>query len=148
MSINIKNYTSSVNSDKSILEIERILIDMGARNIAKEYDGFGNVSAVSFSIPNKDSNIPFRLPGKIEPIKKLFLQQYKRPSQVQMKQCEDQARRTAWRNVKEWVQLQHTMIKLEQVEFMEVFMPYMYNMSQGKTIFEISKENNHQKLLA
>jgi hypothetical protein len=37
---NIKNYTSSVSSDKSVLDIERVLISMGARNIAKEYDGF------------------------------------------------------------------------------------------------------------
>lgn len=145
--IDIRNYTSSVAADKSILEIERILIGMGARNIAKEYDGFGNVTVISFSVPMADTNIPYKLPGKTEPIKKLFLQQYRRPTASQIKQAEDQAKRTAWKNVREWVDLQSVMIKLEQVEFMEVFMPYMYNMVQGKTVFELSKETGYKALL-
>jgi hypothetical protein len=70
---NIKNYTSSVPSDKSILQIERILIDMGARNIAKEYDGFGKVDK-NFSFnrsedqrkPNRKllQRKPIALPGR------------------------------------------------------------------------------------
>lgn len=90
---NIKNYTSSVSADKSILDIERILIAMGARNIAKEYDGFGKVVAISFSIPQGGTNIPFR------------------------------------------------------VEFMEVFMPYIYSMKSGKTVYELAKESNYKALL-
>jgi hypothetical protein len=146
--MNIKNYTSSVNADKSILDIERILISMGARNIAKEYDGFGKVDCITFSIPQGESIVPFKLPAKREPIKKVFLKQYRRPSKAQEEQCAAQADRTAWKNVKEWVELQATMIKLEQVEFMEVFMPYIYSMERGRTIFELAKENKFQKLLS
>lgn len=146
--MNIKNYTSSVAADKSILDIERILIAMGARNIAKEYDGFGKVDAISFSIPRGEGVVPFKLPAKREAIKKLFLKQYRRPSKTQEEQCSAQADRTAWKNMKEWVELQATMIKLEQVEFMEVFMPYIYSMQQGKTVYELAKENSFQKLLS
>lgn len=146
--MNIKNYTSSVSADKSILDIERILIQMGARNIAKEYDGFGKVNAISFSIPRGETVVPFKLPAKRDPIKKLFLKQYRRPSKAQEEQCAAQADRTAWKNVKEWVELQATMIKLEQVEFMEVFMPYIYSMERGKTAFELARDNSFQKLLS
>lgn len=146
--MNIKNYTSSVAADKSILDIERILIAMGARNIAKEYDGFGKVDAISFSIPRGDGVVPFKLPAKREAIKKLFLKQYRRPSRTHEEQCSAQADRTAWKNMKEWVELQATMIKLEQVEFMEVFMPYIYSMQRGKTVYELAKENSFQKLLS
>jgi hypothetical protein len=145
---NIKNYTSSVSAEKSILDIERILIGMGARNIAKQYDGFGKVDAISFSIPREDGVVPFKLPAKREPIKKLFMKQYRRPSRTQEEQCAAQADRTAWKNVKEWVELQATMIKLEQVEFMEVFMPYIYSMEKGMTVFELAKSNQFQKLLS
>lgn len=145
--MNIKNYTSSVSADKSILDIERILISMGARNIAKEYDGFGKVDIISFSMPRGETVVPFKLPAKREPIKKLFMKQYRRCSKQQEEQCAAQADRTAWKNVKEWVELQATMIKLEQVEFMEVFMPYIFNMEKGKTIFELAKDNQFQKLL-
>jgi hypothetical protein len=146
MKVNIRNYTSSVAADKSILSIERTLIDMGARNIAKEYSPEGKVCQISFSIPYGDGNTPYKLPAKQDPIKKLFLSQYRRPTQAQIKSCEEQAERTAWKNVKEWVELQATMIKLEQVEFMEVFMPYMYSMEKGKTLFQISKDNNFKQL--
>ncbi len=145
---NIKNYTSSVASDKSVLDIERILIAMGARNIMKEYDGFGKVDAISFSIPRGEGVVPFKLPAKRDAIKKMFLKQYRRPTKQQEEQCAAQADRTAWKNVKEWVELQCTMIQLEQVEFLEVFMPYIYSMEKRKTIFELAKENSFQKLLS
>lgn len=144
----IKNYTSSVPSDKSILQIERILIEMGARNISKEYDGFGKVDSISFSIPKGEGIVPFKLPAKRDPIKKLLLQQYRRPTAAQTKQCEEQAERTAWKNVKEWVELQATMIKLEQVEFMEVFLPYVYSLEHGRTFFDLVKANNFKQLPA
>lgn len=144
--MNIKNYTSSVPADRSIMNIEKILIEMGARNIAKEYDGFGKVDSISFSIRHGEGVVPFRLPAKREPIKKLFLQSYKRPTKVQADSAGEQAERTAWKNVKEWVELQSTMIKLEQVEFMEVFLPYAFNYSQNKTFYETIKANDYKLL--
>lgn len=147
--MNIRNYTSSVAADRSVLLIEKVLIEMGATNIAKEYQN-GKVFAISFSIKNSngDGMLPFRLPGKVEPIKKLFLTQYRRPSQAQIKSAEEQAERTAWKNVYEWVSIQSTMIKLEQAEVTEVFFPYLYNMETGKTLFEKAKENNYKGLLS
>lgn len=145
--MNIRNYTSSVPADRSVLLIEKVLIEMGATNIAKEYQG-GKVFAISFSIRNGDGMLPFRLPGKVEPIKKLFLSGYRRPSQAQVKTAEEQAERTAWKNVYEWVSIQATMIKLEQAEITEVFFPYLYNMNTGKTLFENAKENNYHGLLS
>lgn len=147
---NIKNYTSSVAADKSILAIERLLIGIGARNIAKEYDHVGKVESVCFSIPNPrgEGVVPFKLPAKKDAIIKLFLKNQRWPTAAQKTKAEDQAERTAWKNVKELVELQTTMIKLEQVEFMEVFLPYAYNMQQRKTIFEMAKENSFQKLLS
>jgi hypothetical protein len=146
---NIKNYTSSVPASQSIADIERILVGMGAKNIMKEYDGVGKVDSIMFSIPRGESSVPVKLPARREAIKKLFLNQYKRtPSREQQEMAAAQAERSAWKNVKEWVELQATMIKLEQAEFMEVFMPYIYSMSQGKTAFQIAKETQFQKLLS
>jgi len=144
----IKNYTSSVPADRSIMQIEKALIGMGASRIAKEYTPKGDVVAISFSIRHGESDIPFMLPAKKDPIKKLLLQQYRRPTLAQTKQCTEQAERTAWRNVKEWVELQATMIKLEQVEFMEVFMSYMLLLQEGKTLYESMKEGGFKQLTA
>ncbi len=145
--MNIKNYTSSVPADRSILSIEKILIEMGATSISKDYQG-GKVSAISFAIknPSNDGIIPFKLPARKDPIQKLFLRNLKRPTRSQIESTEQQAERTAWKNVKEWVELQATMIKLEQVEFMEVFMPYIFNLEKQKTFFELSKESKFKML--
>lgn len=145
--MNIKNYTSSVPADRSILSIEKTLIEMGATHVAKEYKD-GKVVSISFSIKHGDGVMPFMLPAKKEPIKKLFLKQYRRPTAGQVEASEQQAERTAWKNVKEWVELQATMIKLEQVEFMEVFMPYIYFLDDGKTLFERMKNNDFKQLSA
>lgn len=146
--INIKNYTSSIGVDSSISRTEKILVSIGATNIMKQYDPDGRVAVLAFSIKQGENDIPFRLPAKVDQVKKLFLSQYKyRPTKSQIKVCEEQAQRTAWKNICEWVSLQATMIQLDQVEVVEVFMPYMYNLQKGQTLYQIAKENNYQKLL-
>lgn len=138
-----------MSADQSITQIERVLVKMGARNIAKEYDGFGKVDAILFGIPKGESTVPIKLPARRAAIKKVLLKQYKRtPSKTQEENAGQQADRTAWRNVKDWVEIQATMIELDQVEMMEVFMPFIYRMDKGKTIFELAKENQFQKLLS
>jgi hypothetical protein len=146
--MNIRNYTSSVPAERSISQIERIIIEMGARNLMKEYDGSGKVDSISFSIKQGEGIVPFKLPAKCGAIKKLLLQGYRRPSKIQEHSAALQAERTAWKNLKEWVELQAVMIKLEQVEFMEVFMPYVYSLQKGKTFYELMKENNFKQLTA
>lgn len=143
--MNLRNYTSEVPAEKSINNIEKILIELKASRISKEYKN-GKVIAIAFSIPHGNGVMPFLLPAKVEPVKKFFLTQIKKPSHAQIANAERQAERTAWKNVKEWVDLQATMIKLEQVEFMEVFMPYIYFLEDGKTLFERMKSNDFKQL--
>lgn len=147
--MNIKNYTSSVSADQSITQIERVLVKMGARNVAKEYDEDGKVDAILFSIPRGESVVPIKLPARRAAIKKVLLNQYKRkPTASQEENATQQADRTAWRNVKDWVEIQATMIELDQVEILEVFMPYIYNLAEKKTVFEIARDTNFRKLLS
>lgn len=143
--MNIKNYTSVVPAQESIHKIENILILMGATAISKEYKG-GKVESIQFAIVLKGTKIPFKLPGKVEPLAKLLIKAKKNPTENQKQLCWKQAERTVWKNVKEMVDLQWTMIQLEQVEFMECFMPYIFSMEKGKTAFELANENGFKQL--
>jgi hypothetical protein len=147
--MNIKNYTSEVSSEKSIFEIENILIKMGATAISKEYES-GKVSHISFAVIKDGVKVPFRLPARVDSVKKLFLKSLKStpPTPRQKINAEKQAERTAWRNMRDWVHLQHTMIVLDQVEFMEAFMPYIFSMGQGKTAYQLMKDQNYKALLS
>ena len=54
---------------------------------------------------------------------------------------EKQARRTAWRNIKDWLDAQMALIETEQVKLEEIFLPYMTDGS-GKTLYEYMKEGD------
>jgi hypothetical protein len=146
MKINIRNYTSSVPAKQSINDIENILISLGARNIMKEYDGAGKILGIAFSIPHGEGVLPFRLPAKTDAIRQMFLDKHSYPTDRQKENAQQQSERTAWKNVRDWVDLQATMIRLEQVEFLEVFLPYSYNMSDNKTLFERFKGSGFKQL--
>lgn len=148
MAKSIKNYTSSVPADKSIMAIEQALIGMGAKKISKDYEE-GKVKAIQFAIERPDGFMTaFMLPARVDAIKKLFLQSYRRPTASQTRECEAQATRTAWKNMQLWVELQATMIKLDQIEFMEAFMPYIYNLNEKKTFYNLLKDDGFKKLPA
>ena len=48
----------------------------------------------------------------------------------------EQARRTGWRILKDWVDSQIALMEIELVRIHEVFLPYMYDDKTGKTLFE------------
>lgn len=145
--MNIRNYTSSVNADQSVSNIERKLVAHGASHIMKEYDGFGNVSAISFKKTLVgDQSVSFKLPANVDAVYTLFLKQ-KKGSQTQAvkNNLYQQAKRTAWKNVSDWVDIQMTLIALQQVQFTEVFLPYML-VGRGETVYQRFSGDNFKAL--
>lgn len=143
---NIRNYTSSVNADDSVTRIEKKLVEHGASRIMKEYDGFGNVSAISFQVLHNKQPLNFQLPARVEPVFKLFMQGKNGVTETQKKNIYQQAKRTAWKNVNDWVDIQMTMIALDQVEFAEVFLPYML-VAPHTTVYQKANENGFKALM-
>ena len=52
-----------------------------------------------------------------------------------------QARRTAWANIRDWLDAQMALIETGQVKLEEVFLPYMTD-TTGKTLYERIQERN------
>jgi hypothetical protein len=144
----LRNYTSSVPADQSVTNIERKLVAHGATRIMKEYDGYGNVSAISFqkSLVG-DQLVSFKLPANVDAVYTLFLKQ-KKGSQTQAAKSNlyQQAKRTAWKNVSDWVDIQMTLIALQQVQFTEVFLPYM--LIGRDTVYQRFSRDNFKALAA
>lgn len=61
------------------------------------------------------------------------------------KVCE-QAERTSWKLLHEWVHIQITMIAMEQAEALQVFLPYAYDSKKDETFFERLKGNGFKQL--
>lgn len=143
---NIKNYTSGVAADRSVSKIEQTLVDLGATNISKQYID-GKLAAISFLILVNGNTVPFKLPARVDKVREALRKSYKRISTPALRKITEQADRTAWKIVSDWVEIQATLIRLEQAEFLEVFLPYAYKIEQDQTFFERLKSTNYKALL-
>ncbi len=142
----LKNYTSTVPVSRSMAFIESKLVQNGAKAILRTYDKDRRVEAMCFSLEIDGRPVRFKLPARVsncEAVLRANLSARARPETI--KKIPDQAMRTAWKIVSDWVEAQMAMIELAQIEVMEVFMPYVFN---GKyTYYELIKEKGFKALL-
>ena len=147
METNLKNYTSSVPADKSVSRIERLLVSIGATNISKQYND-SKLVAISFLVNVNGNTMPFKLPAKVNVVEKVLKRRTLRPKSdgSTWERIAQQAERTAWKIICDWVEIQVSMIKLEQAEVIEIFLPYAYDYKNEKTFFEKLKDGNFAAL--
>lgn len=143
----LKNYTSQVSASKSISWIENKLAQSGAKQILKEYDPIGRVEGIAFTIPINGTSMSFKLPAQIDACENVLWSAVRRSTSNTEKRIKEQSERTAWKIIADWLDAQMAMIELSQVEFLQVFMSYLYSHNQRKTFYQIAKENGIQKLL-
>jgi len=146
----LKNYTTTIAPEKSIAEIEVTLSMHGATDIHKQYDGLGNVIAITFGINTKHGIIPFRLPAKPEAVRQILMEEKaKRQLNIPKKTASDitHARRVTWRIIKHWVDAQIALIEMNMAKTEEVFMPYMLSSQTNETLFQILERDELQKIL-
>lgn len=126
------NYTTEVDVEKTIGEIQNLLGKAGAMKVMTDYEG-GIVSAVSFALKVNDQIIGFRLPCDWRPVQKLLERQKKNNSRIKTDQV--QAVRVAWRIVKVWIEAQLALVETAMVKTEQVFLPYMV-IKGGNTLYE------------
>ena len=130
----ILNYTTTVDSFKTVSEIEYILMKHKAKSIMKNYDG-ESITGLSFLIDTGMQQIPVRLPVKVDECLEVLKQEKKNSSRSNIKATRDQAERVAWRILKDWVEAQMALL----VRFEEIFLPYIETQN-GQTVFERLEE--------
>ena len=123
----IKNYTSSVAVYVSLGEIQGALAKAGATKIMVDYNA-GEPISVSFQLETPMGSRGFVLPPPVEGTMRVFQKQKIRADMAQ-------AKRTAWRNMRDWVLAQAALMECCDVPADQIFLPYMAN-KQGKTLYE------------
>lgn len=144
--MNIRNYTSSVPVINSINFIEHRLASAGATHIAKFYEENRPVGMI-FQITHNNVPLTFKLPAKSLAVYNVLFNAVKRPRPSTKETIRSQSDRTAWKILSDWVDIQITMIQLEQAEFTEVFLPYFYDLKTNKTLFEKVAANEIKLLI-
>lgn len=128
----IKNYTSSVPVERTMANIERILANAGAFEIIKKYLN-GRVSMLFFNIKTPEGRtISIQLPSNEESVFQQLRKCVKRPREGTLEKLRDQANRTTWKLMQDWIEVQISLIELQQIELVQVFLPYVWD---GNTTF-------------
>ena len=132
--MNLKNYTSSIPTHQTISYIEAYLADCGVQGITKEYADKVPV-AIFFHIDlGQGGRFTIRLPARVAEVHDFLWRDYcsgvSKPRKVK-EDFAEQAARTAWKIQQDWVQVQMSLIKLKQVEFLEVFMGFLWDGKQS-----------------
>lgn len=101
--MNLKNYTSEVPAARSISRIEEKLVEIGAKNINKEYNDDKSLKGIKFLIDVNGQTIAFELPAKVSTVFKVLWEEVKRPNAGTKDRVRAQAERTAWKLISDWV---------------------------------------------
>lgn len=145
----LKNYTTKVDANQTIMEIEVLLVKFGASDIWKKYDG-GIVVALNFAIDTEYGKMPFLLPLKIQEIRqKLIIQVNNGNIKLPRRLLQDNTHsiNVGWRIIKDWIDAQLTLIELGQVKIEQVFLPYVYNPATDKTFYETLQDSKFAGML-
>lgn len=156
------NYSTKISVEKTISEIETMLSQSGAKKILKDYDDEGNITSISFVINTEKGNLPFKLPMNLEGVMQVINEQtesyrtqiskegYKKKVRivpVSMYNDMNQARRVGWRIIRDWLEAQLTLLFLQMVKIEQIFLPYMYNENEGRTLFQMLEEKGFNNLI-
>lgn len=127
----ILNYTTQIDTAKTAGEIQVLLGLKGATSVSIQYAD-GEPCSVFFAIDVRGQLINFQLPSNWEGVLAVIRADRKIPYKWK---TNEQAKRIAWRIVKNWVEAQLAIIESGQAELAEVFLPYAITLN-GSTLFK------------
>lgn len=141
--MNLKNYTSTVPVERTVARIEAALARAGVSGIQKEFRD-GELHSLSFTVPMHRA-VTIRLPVDADAVYEKMKEERKRLTRDGAIRLKDQALRTSWKLMQDWVEIQLSLIHLQRVDFMQVFLPYVWDGTQ--TFYNRLKEQNYALLL-
>ena len=127
----ILNYTTQIKVEKTIMEIQQILVKHGANKIVTDYDG-ENPTSVTFCLLLNGQVVGYSLPANYAGVLKALRNDGKVPRKLH---TEEQALRVSWRIILYWVKAQMAILEAEMVTMDQIFLPYIMA-KDGKTFYE------------
>lgn len=129
--MSLLKYTTKIDVEKTVSEIQKHLGQHQAKAIMTNYDA-GIIVSLSFQMGTPQGDIGFRLPCDWRPVLDILKNDKKVPRSLH---TQEQAVRVAWRIVLAWVEAQMALIDTRMVRTEEVFLPYAI-MRDGNTLAE------------
>lgn len=140
----ILNYTTKIDAWKTVNEVQQILSKHKVSHFSIKNEG-SFPTALSFCIDHKGQPLNFLLPCNHEGVLNCLKKDKKVPN---ASKNSEQALRTSWRIIKDWVEAQLAIVEAELAPIQEVFMPYLVINSAGETLSSRMLNGEGMKLLS
>jgi hypothetical protein len=137
------NYTTTVPATKTVAEVQALLVQAGARSILVDYSEGGRATAVAFALETSLGRRSFRLPADIDAVAKVLARdaaQVRAHVNKRELASHDQAERVAWRILKDWLEAQVALVRVDLAGFDQVMLPYMVA-GDGRTVWDLYREH-------
>ena len=136
------NYTTKVPAERTVAEVMTILAQKGALEIITMYDAERQPCGLKWRMETRHGPLAYALPVNVEAVFTIMTEQ--RVMITNETGRRDQARRTAWRILKDWIQAQMALLETNMVEMEEIFLPYM--LSGEQTLYQALQANHFRAL--
>jgi hypothetical protein len=132
------NYTTTIDPSKTAGECIAILVQHGASHVGMEMEE-KIPTGISFQIQTRWGRRGYALPINVDGTYQALLQARRRGHIPPRYADRDQARRVAWRVLKDWLEVQIAMIEAGMFALEEVMLPWQM-VEPGKTVFMLADE--------
>lgn len=145
----VENYTTTIDAARTAAEVQVLLAGHGASRIAIDYAA-GQPVGLTFQAATRNGDQLFSLPIDVDAMHRLLKREsaagrLKGLSKERAAEYE-QARRVAWRVIKEWIAAQMTLVAADMASLDQVLLPYLT--VQGRSLYEIYVEDSARALTA
>ena len=138
------NYSTTIDPTKSAAECIARLAAHGATAIGMTYEvGFPN--GLQFQIQTPQGLMAYALPVNVAGTHKALQKAARERRIPQSKATLDQAKRTGWRVIKDWLEAQLALIEAGVADMSEVMLPWM--LVDGQTVYQAFLENHLERQL-
>lgn len=128
----ILNFTTKIDAWKTVNEIQQILAKHNVSHFSIKNQGSFPV-ALSFTVNYKNTPLNFLLPCNHEGVLACLKRDHKVPSGSKNS---EQALRTSWRILKDWVESQMAIVDAELAPIQDIFMHCLVINDRGETMAE------------
>ena len=136
------NYTSKVPVSKTVSEVMQMLVKKGASHIMTEYDGNAQLAGLKWRIDTQHGPLSYSMPVNCQSVLQIMTRQRILPRDPDRRW--EQAQRTAWRILKDWIEAQMALLETGMAQMEEVFLPYM--LTGDQTLYKTLAEGGFKAL--
>lgn len=146
----LKNYTTTIKAQKTVSEIEELLVKNKATDTWKEYDTSGNVISLNFAVMTGFGKMPFKLKVNTEAVRQILIEQ-KKAGQISISKKDvldiEYARNVGWRILKDLIDAQMAVVSIKMRKLEQVFLVDIWDNQSGRTFFEVLSERKFAGLI-